>query len=135
MSNNYYNKNNSENVTTMINVPLSKYYENKEEVFLPNGIAYNYAVNFKFIKSNQLRKILSFSKKCVTDDKEQFMVLRNKLFSLVWLSAYNAGRDRSNKPLYDFIKANINKDSIKSIDDINMFDELFTAIVAYHKSI
>ena len=50
------------------------------------------------------------------------------------MSAYNAGRDKKLKVLYNFIKSAINIKSVVDKKDIDTFDELFTSVIAYHKS-
>lgn len=127
-----YNPNNESSVK----VPLSEHYKDKSKLYLPDGIAHKKAKEFqrKKIKSHQLRKILNQSKICRTElETKNFTEVRNSLFSILPLAAYNAGRDKSLKCLFNFLKEHLNEKSIKSEKDIILFDELFTSIVAYHK--
>ena len=56
------------------------------------------------------------------------------MFMLVAMSAYNAGRMPNKlKVLYYFLSNTINEQSIKSKKDIEVFDQFFTSVVAYHK--
>lgn len=130
-----YNPNN-ESSAKLIQVPLSEHYKDKSKLYLPDGIAHKKAKEFqrKKIKSHQLRKILNQSKICRTElETKNFTEVRNSLFSILPLAAYNAGRDKSLKCLFNFLKEHLNEKSIKSKKDIILFDELFTSIVAYHK--
>ena len=127
---------NNESSVKLIQVPLSEHYKDKSKLYLPYGIAHKKAKEFKSksIKSHQLRKILNQSKICRTElETKNFTEVRNSLFSILPLSAYNAGRDKSLKCLFNFLKEHLNEKSIKSDKDIILFDELFTSIVAYHK--
>lgn len=130
-----YNPNNESSVK-LIQVPLSEHYKDKSKLYLPDGIAHKKAKEFQRIKikSHQLRKILNQSKICRTElETKNFTEVRNSLFSILPLAAYNAGRDKSLKCLFNFLKEHLNEKSIKSEKDIILFDELFTSIVAYHK--
>lgn len=130
-----YNPNN-ESPVKLIQVPLSEHYKDKSKLYLPDGIAHKKAKEFQRqrIKSHQLRKILNQSKICRTElETKNFTEVRNSLFSILPLAAYNAGRDKSLKCLFNFLKEHLNEKSIKSEKDIILFDELFTSIVAYHK--
>ena len=49
------------------------------------------------------------------------------------LAAYNAGRMKELQPLFEFLYEHLNKNSIQNKQDIDVFDELFTSIIAYHK--
>lgn len=130
-----YNPNNESSVK-LIQVPLSEHYKDKSKLYLPDGIAHKKAKEFqrKKIKSHQLRKILNQSKICRTElETKNFTEVRNSLFSILPLAAYNAGRDKSLECLFNFLREHLNEKSIKSEKDIILFDELFTSIVAYHK--
>lgn len=117
-----------------IEVPLSIYYKDKDKLYLPDGIAHEKAVRFKKIAPHQLRKILNQSKVCRDEAMvNNFEIAKNHLFSLLPLAAYNAGRDWSLKSLYYFLAEHLNTKSIQSQEDIQVFDDLFTSIVAYHK--
>lgn len=132
---NNHNPNNESSVK-LIQVPLSEHYKDKSKLYLPDGIAHKKAKEFQRIKikSHQLRKILNQSKICRTElETKNFTEVRNSLFSILPLAAYNAGRDKSLKCLFNFLKEHLNEKSIKSEKDIILFDELFTSIVAYHK--
>lgn len=130
MRNNY----NQQNSFNSIQIPLHKYYQDKGKLYLPDGIAYKKASDFNRITSHQLRKILNQSKLCEEEaNLDDFTTARNHLFSLLPLAAYNAGRDSSLRPLYLFLVEHINEKSIQSKEDIIVFDDLFTSIVAFHK--
>lgn len=127
---------NNESSVKLIQVPLSEHYKDKSKLYLPDGIAHKKAKEFQRIKikSHQLRKILNQSKICRTElETKNFTEVRNSLFSILPLAAYNAGRDKLLKCLFNFLKEHLNEKSIKSEKDIILFDELFTSIVAYHK--
>lgn len=119
-----------------IHQPLAIHYQNKADLYLENGIAHNAARNFKYIASHQLRKILNQSKQCISkiENKEHtFQDVANLLYATLPLAAYNAGREKNLKPLYEFLAAHINQNTITCDADIQVFDELFTSVVAYHK--
>ena len=126
--NSSYSRNES---AQMINKPLSVFYQDKAELYLENGAAYRQAEKLKFVKVHQVRKYLTVIKECA--ETSNFTEARNKLYSRVPLAAYNAGRDRNLNGLYDFIHSHINRESIQSKEDIEVLDELFTSIIAYHK--
>lgn len=133
--NDRYDRNKQEEIVK-INEPLHKYYADKSKLFLEGAEAYKQAEKFGRIPSHQLRKILNQSKLCVQElenKEDNFENVRNKLLSLLPLSAYNAGRDPKLKELYKFLVSHLNLNSLKSSEDIKTFDELFTSIVAYHK--
>lgn len=138
---NSFNKNprdryNTQEIDTRIKIPLHKHYTNPVELYLPHGTAYKYAEQFKNIPNHQMRKILDGVKEALLIGDSSFEEARKKVFVLVAMSAYNAGRlGRNVKLLYDFIKDNINEYSIQSLEDIKTFDQLFTSIVAYHKEL
>ena len=132
-----YNQNRQDEVKP-IEQPLHIYYADKSKLFLEDGVAFKKADQFKRsnIATHQLRKILNQTKKCVEElenKNTKFEDVRNELFSLLPLSAYNAGRDKNLKSLYVFLKEHLNLKSIVEENDIKVFDELFTSIVAYHK--
>lgn len=132
------NNPNNESSVKLIQVPLSEplseHYKDKSKLYLPDGIAHKKAKEFQSIKPHQLRKILNQSKICRTElETKNFTEVRNSLFSILPLAAYNAGRDKSLKCLFKFLREHLNEKSIKSEKDIILFDELFTSIVAYHK--
>ncbi len=115
--------------------PLSVYYRDPKELYLPKGMAYTYAEDFKFIPPHQLRKVLDSAKEAKAySDANDFASARKTLFVMVAMSAYNAGRDKKLKVLYNFIKSAINIKSVVDKKDIDTFDELFTSVIAYHKS-
>lgn len=120
-----------------VSQPLSVYYQDPKELYLPEGKAYSYAVDFKDIPPHQLRKVLNGAKEAKAySDAGDFENARKTLFVMVAMSAYNAGRDKKSKGLqylYYFIRSVINEKSIESKKDIDAFDELFTSIIAYHK--
>lgn len=139
--NNYVNQRRRdyhENAPTLqkINKPLNEYYNDKASLFLEGGTAHRYAKDFKGVTSHQLRKILGQSKQCVQEFEKKdysFQKSANLLFALLPLAAYNAGRDRKLKTLYNFLVVHINKNSITKKEDIEVFDQLLTSIIAYHK--
>ena len=114
----------------VINIPLHEYYKDKEQLYMPiTGISYTMAMNFNKIAPSQLRKILDESKKYTKelDSGADFEKVQSKIFSLLPLAAYNAGR------MKEFLYEHLNKNSIQDKQDIDVFDELFTSIIAYHK--
>ena len=120
----------------LIGIPLHEYYKDKEKIYLPEGIAHTKAKDFisSRITSHQLRKILNQSKICKDEASiNDFKMAKNHLFSLLPLAAYNAGRDPSLKKLYIFLVEHLNEKSIQSKEDIDVFDDLFTSVVAFHK--
>lgn len=131
------NENQNYNETTKefphINKKLSEVYNNPAELYLINGLAYQYADEFKSIKSHQIRKVLDGIKEALFIAENDLEGAKKKLYVLVAMSAYNAGRMKELKVLYDFIKNTITVNSIQDIDDIKVLDEFFTNIVAYHK--
>ena len=116
-----------------IEEPLHIHYKEKSRLYLPEGIAHEEAKNFNRIASHQLRKILNQSKVCRDEAMYDFSSAKNHLFSLLPLAAYNAGRDKNLTVLYKFLVKHLNEKSIQSEEDIKVFDELFTSIIAYHK--
>lgn len=116
-----------------ISVPLTSHYKDKEEIYLVGGIAYKKAEEFNSIPPHQLRKILQVCKESIAT--ENFNEARIKLFSIVPMTAYNAGRFDKLRNLYEFIVENINENTIKTTEDIQLFNDLFTAIIAFHKSL
>lgn len=116
-----------------IEISLAKYYCNKGKMLLPSGTADAYAGKFSRITNHQLRKILDQIKNFKSQSGiENFEKIRSQLFFLLPMAAYNAGRDRNLKPLYDFLHRHINEKSICEKQDIDVLDELFTSIIAYH---
>lgn len=122
-----------------ISIPLSKKYTDPAEIFLDTGIAFKIAKDMGDIPPHQLRKILNVLKEAVAivkrspSDDKKFKKARNKLYYIVPLTAYNAGRDSKIEVLYDFVYEHINENSIQSKEDIEILDQLFTSIIAYHK--
>ena len=103
---------------------------------MPDGKAYKIALSFKGIATHQLRKILNQVKLCTQElgNKDaDFTEVKNQLFMLLPLSAYNGGRDSNLKKIYRFLVEHLNENSITCEKDIEAFDELFTSVVAYHK--
>ena len=112
------------------------YYADKSKLFLPDGKAYKIALSFKGITTHQLRKILNQVKLCIQElgNKDaDFNDVKNQLFMLLPLSAYNGGRDPKLKKIYQFLVEHLNQNSITCKKDIEVFDELFTSVIAYHK--
>lgn len=114
--------------------PLSLEYRDPKELYLPEGIANNYAKQFKNISNHQLRKILDTVKIAVKQSQtNDFKGARKQMFVLVAMTAYNAGRLGNLGALYNFMKNTISENTIQTKEDIETFDQLFTSIVAYHK--
>ena len=130
---NNQNRNNDNGYTyKKIYIPLSEYYKDKDrDIFLPNGESYNLANSFTSISSNQLRKILALVKQAKA--AKSFEESKRIMFSIVPLTAYNSGRDKKLSNLYDFIRNHINEKTITSKNDIEMFDKLYTNVIAYQK--
>ena len=119
-----------------INEPLALYYADKKKAFLEDGVAYKIAVSMGDIAPHQLRKILNQVKEAVTivkKDEHRFEEARNKLYYMVPLTAYNTGRNKNLKILYNFVCEHVNENSITTKEDIIVLDQLFTSIIAYHK--
>ena len=103
---------------------------------MPEEKAYKIALSFKGIATHQLRKILNQVKLCTQElgNKDaDFTEVKNQLFMLLPLSAYNGGRDSNLKKIYRFLVEHLNENSITCEKDIEVFDELLTSIIAYHK--
>lgn len=135
---NYNNQRNNAVSFETVTVPLSVQYKDKAKLYLTGGFAQRTAREFVTaqIATHQLRKVLSQVKQAVTimeSGNSRFNEARNMLFMLLPMSAYNAGRLSKLKPLYLFLKANISEETLKSPEDISVFDSLMTSIVAYHK--
>lgn len=134
-TNNYSNQNREQKIYK-IEKPLHIYYADKSKLFLPEEKAYKIAASFKGIATHQLRKILNQVKLCTQELRNKdvdFDSVKNQLFMLVPLSAYNGGREPKLKKIYWFLAKHLNQNSITCEKDIEVFDELFTSIVAYHK--
>lgn len=136
--NNYTNHNKQEEIVK-INKPLHIYYADKSKLFLEDGVAYNTAKLLQKMPTHQLRKILNQVKLCVQEienREDNFENIRNKLLMLLPLSAYNKGRNpKANEyyELYKFLVKHLNLESLKTNEDIEVFDQLFTSVIAYHK--
>lgn len=133
---NNHSSQNREQKIHKIEKPLHIYYADKSKLFLPDGKAYKIALSFKGIATHQLRKILNQVKLCIQElgNKDaDFNDVKNQLFMLLPLSAYNGGRDSNLKKIYRFLVEHLNENSITCEKDIEAFDELFTSVVAYHK--
>lgn len=137
---NGYNNNRNSRIINKIEVPLSAYYKDKSEIFLPDKKAHNLAKKIKSLPPHQLRKILNQAKESIAEyDKKGeagLNIAKNKLFALLPLTAYNAARSEKKfdfNELFEFLVEHINEKSIVTFDDIKIFDELFTSIIAYHK--
>ena len=63
----------------------------------------------------------------------KFIDARNKLYYIVPLTAYNTGRNKGLQELYNFVYQHINEKAIQSPKDIEILDQIFTSIIAYHK--
>lgn len=125
----------SYNQNKKINQPLSDEFKQPEDIYLPYKKAYQYAENFSSIKNHQMRKVLNGVKEARLIAEKDFKSAQKKLFMLVAMSAYNAGRfnkEESFKNLNDFMEKTISEKTITTKEDIEKFDELFTSIVAYH---
>ena len=124
---NNHSSQNREQKIHKIEKPLHIYYADKSKLFLPEEKAYKIALSFKGIATHQLRKILNQVKLCTQE------LVKNQLFMLLPLSAYNGGRDSNLKKIYRFLVEHLNENSITCEKDIEVFDELLTSIIAYHK--
>lgn len=120
--------------------PLSKEYGSKPEIFLEGQELYKTADGIIKLKTHQLRKVLSVTKEAlaITRSGKDFSQARMKLFTLLPMMAYNTGRAKSDEKnnyekLLGFIYKNVNQESICKPEDIEMFDQMITAVVAYHK--
>ena len=90
---NNHSSQNREQKIHKIEKPLHIYYADKSKLFLPDGKAYKIALSFKGIAVHQLRKILNQVKLCTQElgNKDaDFTEVKNQLFMLLPLSAYNA---------------------------------------------
>lgn len=126
---------NYRNELPKITKPLSEYYEGKD-LYLTDGVAYKKAEKLTAIPPHQLRKILDQSKQAVlklNNNENNIDEAKKILFMLVPMFAYNAGRDKKLRSVYEFIQEHITIQSIQTSEDIKLFDELFTNIIAYHK--
>lgn len=127
---------NQEKEIIKLNKPLHVVYQDKQKVYLEGGEAYQIAEKLGEIPPHQLRKILNQVKEAVMmikKDKTKFEEARNKLYYIVPLTAYNTGRNSKLNPLYEFVVKHINENSIRENSDIEVLDQLFTSIIAYHK--
>lgn len=122
-----------------INYALSDFYEDGSDLFLPKtGYAYQYAEKFKDIPPHQLRKVLDYVKGILVNLRNNdFKTSQKRLFVLLPMTAYNCGRlGKSESAKYDyyyeFMKMHISDRAIRTEEDIQVFDTLFTSIIAYH---
>lgn len=138
---------------TPINEPLSVHYGRQPDTYLVNGVAYKVAKKLvnetackgdkktKGLSSSQLRKVLNVTKEAqigVTHGDTSFQEAQKQLFILMPMLAYNYSRaSNKDKPFFGellkFIYQNVNPKSIQSAEDINIFGQIITAVVAYHK--
>lgn len=139
--NNQYNgnrssKNKQQKYVTPLDKPLSVIYSDKKKIFLQNGIAYQTAQKMGKVPSHQLRKILNEVKRanamCKKSD-DKFEDARNILYYIVPLTGYNAARNPTLESLYEFVVQHINENTLTNSQDIEILDQLFTSIIAYHK--
>lgn len=129
-----YNKKENYVKFPKITQPLHFEYVNYAELYLPHKLAYHYAKKFENIPNHQIRKILDTVKIALKQSDKDFENAKKQMFMLVAMSAYNAGRMPNKlKVLYYFLSNTINEQSIKSKKDIEVFDQFFTSVVAYHK--
>lgn len=116
-----------------IQIPLSKKLTDPADLYLENGIAYQFAEDFISFPNYQIRKILDSVKIALRyAENGDFNRAKNQMYMNLPMTAYNSGRKNELKPLHDFVKRYINPQSIQSIEDIKAFDQLYTSIVAYH---
>ncbi|MEA3402817.1 MAG: type III-A CRISPR-associated protein Csm2 [Armatimonadota bacterium] len=92
----------------------------------------------KDMKISQLRRffgeIKSFEAKCRQQRQQGTEAYElDEEFLLLPEVAYAVGRKLVPEAFYDLVRACINKDKVRSIDDMERFIEFMTAIVAYHK--
>ncbi len=121
--------------------PLSLYYAENQDTYLIDGPLYRTAASIKSLSSSQLRKVLNLTKEAlaiVKHSEQDFDKAKTRLFMLLPMMAYNTGR-ASNKEkeifnhLLAFIYRNVSPESIQSPSDIQVFDQVITSVVAYHK--
>lgn len=125
---------------TPVRQPLSREYGSKPEIFLEGQVLYETAQQIIKLKTHQVRKVLSVTKEALATARsgKDFSQARMKLFTLLPMMAYNTGRapakERSSyEKLLGFVYKNVNQESISKPEDIEMFDQMVTAVVAYHK--
>ncbi|MBO6046613.1 MAG: type III-A CRISPR-associated protein Csm2 [Erysipelotrichaceae bacterium] len=113
---------------------LSIVFSDPVELYLPTGKACRYAKQFSGIPAHQMRKILNGVKEAkIAADNGDLKTARSKMFVLVAMSAYNAGRLKGDLiNLKNFITNTVNEKSVVDEDDIDAFDQFFTSVVAYH---
>ncbi|MEY8380840.1 type III-A CRISPR-associated protein Csm2 [Ileibacterium valens] len=124
-----------------ITQPLSIYYANKTDVYLPENKLYLLAQSISKLTNSQIRKVLDLTKESLSIirySEADFEKAKVRLFTLLPMTAYNAGRaskgDRQSfEKLLEFIYENVNPESIQCAADIQVFDQLITTVVAYHK--
>lgn len=126
-------KQNNTSVIRNMNKPLSQELQNLEDLYLPGGYADQIAQEMSRITNAQMRKVLDGAKLSLAVADTDLNAAKKQMFVLVTMSAYNAGRMNALKPLYDFMKKTVSLNTIKTKEDIETFDELFTSVVAYHK--
>lgn len=120
--------------------PLSREYGSRPEIFLEGQELYKTAKEITSLKTHQVRKVLSVTKEALAAARsgKEFSQARMKLFTLLPMMAYNTGRapskeKKSYEKLLGFVYRNVNQESISKPEDIEMFDQMITAVVAYHK--
>lgn len=125
---------------TPVNRSLAEEYGKRPEIFLQKEYLYTIAENITNLKTHQVRKVLSVVKEslAIAKSNRDFQEARKRLFVLLPMIAYNTGRaGKKEKPEYEelfrFVYENVNQHSIQSKEDIEMFDQMVTAVVAYHK--
>jgi len=137
---NYNNNRNKQINFDEITIPLAKEYGNVSEVYLPNGKAYTIAEKLKNVPNHQIRKVLEQAKEAkriieYSQDDDALESAKKQLFMIVTMSAYNSGRMPAIKNLYDYLRNTISQKTIVSKEDILVFDEVFTSIVAFHATL
>lgn len=123
-----------------VSQPLSQIYGNKPAIFLIGGELYQTAEHLKKLKTHQLRKVLDVAKKAVAIARsgKAFSEAQKRLFILLPMMAYNTGRASKTEKedyqnLLEFVYKNVNEKSIQTPEDIILFDQMITTVVAYHK--
>ncbi len=124
----------------MVTKPLMAEYGNQPDIFLEGQYLYQTAKSIYELKVHQVRKVLAVTKEALTiaRSSSDFSKAKKRLFILLPMLAYNTGRAKKEEQknyenLLRFVYTNVNQDSITTIDDIEMFDQMIISVIAYHK--
>ena len=86
-----------------------------EDLYLPEGKAYQIANELTKTKTNQIRKVFSMIKEAEYKAKNKdFESGRDTLYMIVPLMAYSVSRELVDKDLFELIKVCITSEKIKS---------------------